>query len=113
MDNNTTSTLADSLPDLPYIDMGSGFVIGMAVGYFLKKSFKILLFLTGTAIVVLFALDHYEIIELHKEQLVDTVDTGTGAFKQFALFLKEKLSEFGLAGTGSALAGFALGLKMG
>ncbi|WP_457596830.1 FUN14 domain-containing protein [Hydrogenimonas sp.] len=113
MDQNATSTLASKIPDLPYIDMGSGFVIGMAVGYFFKKSFKILLFLLGTAIVLLFALDQFEIIELHKEQLAHTVETGTGMFKQFGLFLKEKLADFGFAGTGSAIAGFALGVKMG
>jgi uncharacterized membrane protein (Fun14 family) len=111
--NVTTSSLAGKLPDLPYLDMGSGFVVGMAVGYFFKKSFKVVLFLLGTAIVLLFALDQFEVIELHKEQLAQTVDAGTGYFKQFGLFLKERLSEFGFAGTGSALAGFALGLKMG
>ncbi|WP_456451693.1 FUN14 domain-containing protein [Hydrogenimonas sp.] len=113
MENNATTALADKLPDLPYLDMGSGFVIGMAVGYFFKKSFKILLFLLGTAVVLLFALDQFEIIELHKEQLAQTVDTGTGMFKQFGYFLKERLSEFGFAGTGSAIAGFVVGLKMG
>ena len=113
MENNVTATFADKLSELPYLDMGTGFVVGMAVGYFFKKSFKIVLFLLGTAIVLLFALDQFEIIELHKEQLTQTVSTGTGYFKQFGLFLKERLSQFGFPGTGSAIAGFAVGLKMG
>ena len=113
MNTNTTTSLTDKIPDLPYLDMGSGFVIGMAVGYFFKKSFKLLLLLLGTALVLLFALDQFDIIELHKEQLEQTVTTGTGYFKQFGAFLKAKLGEFGYAGAGSAIAGFLLGVKMG
>ena len=113
MDHNATSAWSDKIPDLPYLDMGSGFVMGLAVGYFFKKSIKIVLFLLGIALVLLFALDQFELIELHKEQLSQTVDAGTGMFKQFGLLLKQKLEEFGAVGTGSAIAGFALGIKMG
>ncbi|NPA29777.1 MAG: hypothetical protein GXO33_06305 [Epsilonproteobacteria bacterium] len=113
MESNTTTSFAQQLPDLPYLNMGSGFLIGLAVGYFLKKSFKILLFLMGAAIALTFALSQIHVVELHPDQLEHTVTTGSGYFKQFALFLKDRLSAFGAAGSGSAVAGFFVGLKMG
>ncbi len=113
MESNTTATFAQELPDLPYLNMGSGFLIGMAVGYFLKKSFKILLFFLGAAIAFTFALSQMHVVELHPDQLEHTVSTGSDYFKHFALFLKDRLSAFGAAGSGSAIAGFLVGLKMG
>ena len=114
MDHNATAAgWQERLPDLPYLDMGAGFVIGLAVGYFLKKSFKVLLLLLGITVALLFTLEHFDIIELHKEQLEQTVTAGTGGFKSFGAFLKARVAEFGMAGTGSALAGFFLGLKLG
>jgi uncharacterized membrane protein (Fun14 family) len=116
MESNATHTnpsLGDYLPDLPYLDMGSGFIIGMAVGFFFKKSFKILLFIMGVMIVTLFGLEHFHIITIDQSHLQETVGSGTGIFKQFGLFLKNRLAQFGAAGTGSAVAGFLVGLKMG
>ncbi|WP_300363138.1 FUN14 domain-containing protein [Hydrogenimonas sp.] len=114
MDTNaTSSSITEKFFDLPYLDMGSGFVIGLAVGYFLKKSFKLLLLLLGIALVLMFALEHYGIVSINEAGLEHTVEAGTGTFKQFALFLKERLSEFGFAGSASAVGGFAIGLKIG
>ncbi|WP_456381445.1 FUN14 domain-containing protein [Hydrogenimonas sp.] len=114
MDTNTSSSsLTDTLLDLPYLHMGSGFVIGLAVGYFLKKSFKLLLLLLGIAIVSMFALEHYGIISINEAGLEHTVEAGTSTFREFGTFLKDRLAEFGFAGSASAVGGFAIGLKIG
>ena len=111
--NATSSSIADKFLDLPYLNMGSGFIIGLAVGYFFKKSFKILLLLLGLTIVLLFGLEHFDIIHIDQSHLQETVSQGTGLFKRFGLFLKERLSDFGFSGSASAIGGFAVGLKMG
>ncbi|WP_201351999.1 FUN14 domain-containing protein [Hydrogenimonas urashimensis] len=111
--NSTASTLTGKLPDLPYLHMGSGFMIGLAVGYFLKKSFKLLLLLLGIALVLMFVLEHYGIVAINETGLEHTVSAGTSAFREFGTFLKERLDEFGFAGSASAIGGFAVGLKIG
>jgi len=115
MDNNVTlpTSSPDLLSDLPYLQMGGGFTIGLAVGYVLKKSFKILLFLLGVTLIALFALEHYHLISVNDSGLEDAVASGTTTFKHVAVFLKERLEQSGFAGGGSAIAGFLVGLKIG
>ncbi len=118
MDINTTAmngvdTITNKLPDLPYLEMGSGFAIGLAVGYVFKKSFKILLLIVGAGVILLFGLEHFHIVTIDESHLEETVEMGTSSFKQVGLFLKERLTRMGVAGSGSAVAGFLAGLKMG
>ncbi|WP_292654366.1 FUN14 domain-containing protein [Nitratifractor sp.] len=113
MDENLTQTITDKLPGLPWLEMGSGFLMGLAVGYFLKKSFKILLLLMGLTITVLFVLENQHIVSINESGLSHTVSQGSELFKQFADFLKARLSRLNIAGGASAVAGFFAGLKMG
>ncbi len=98
---------------LPYLEMGTGFLIGLSIGYVLKKSFKILLFLTGIALIAVFVLESQGVIELNEAHLQESVSHGVDTFKQFALFLQERLERFKVSSGLSAVAGFFLGLKMG
>jgi len=113
---NETTTIAVNGPDaqmLPYLEMGTGFLIGLSIGYVLKKSFKILLFLTGIALIAVFVLESQGVIHLNEEGLQHTISTGMDSFKHFALFLKERLEHFKVSSGLSAVAGFFIGLKMG
>ncbi len=92
---------------------GSGFVIGFGVGYFLKKSLKISLFLLGGVAIVLFILDFNGIIKLNLESFTHQVDSFILSFKNLFLFLKDKMKDVEIAGGGGALVGFFLGLKVG
>ncbi len=98
---------------LPYLEMGTGFLIGLSIGYVLKKSFKILLFLTGIALIAVFVLESQGVIELNEAHLQESVSHGVDTFKQFALFLQERLERFKVSSGLSAVAGFFLGLKIG
>ena len=113
MDENLTQMIREHLPGLPWLEMGSGFLIGLSVGYVVKKSFKILLFFGGLAAALLFILEHQHLITLNEEGLTQTVNEGSTLFQHFALFLKERLSRLGVAGGTSSVAGFFAGLKMG
>jgi len=99
--------------ELPYLEMGSGFLIGLSVGYFLKKSFKLILILMGLVVVAMFVLESKGVISINEASLDQTVSAGAHTFKTFAGFLKERLGAFTFAGGGSAIAGFLTGLKWG
>ena len=113
MDENLTRAISDKLPAIPWLEMGSGFLIGLAIGYFLKKSFKILLLLMGIALVVIFLLESQHVVTINEEGLSHTVAQGSELFKEFAAFLKARLSRLNIVGGTSAVAGFYAGLKMG
>jgi uncharacterized membrane protein (Fun14 family) len=99
--------------ELPYLEMGSGFLVGLSVGYFLKKSFKVILVLMGLVVVALFVLESKGVIAINESNLDSTVTAGASAFKTFAVFLQERLGRFTFAGGGSAIVGFLTGLKWG
>ena len=98
---------------LPYLEMGSGFMMGLSVGYVVKKSFKLMLFLMGVAIIGVFLLEKQGIIVLNESALDQNVSLGVEIFRVFALFLKERLAALQVTGGASAIAGFVVGLKMG
>ncbi len=110
---DTTQTTLQGLESLPYLEMGSGFVIGLAVGYVLKKSFKLLLFLLGVAVIALFFLEREGVIVLNEEVLQNDVNQGISLFKENLLFIKERLSSMHIGSGVSTVAGFFAGLKMG
>ena len=105
--------LIDKIPELPWLEMGTGFLIGLAVGYFLKKSFKILLALLGVGIILIFVLESQHVVTINEDGLAQTVSAGSEQFKHFAGFLKDRLARLQFAGSASAVAGFLAGLKMG
>ena len=98
---------------LPYLEMGTTFLIGLSVGYVLKKSFKLLLFLTGMAVIVLFFMEHQGVIVLDEMKLQEGVGTFFEKFKQSFAFLKDRLVQMHAGSGASALAGFVVGLKLG
>ena len=114
MDQNLSlDRFADKLPALPWLEMGSGFLVGMALGYFLKKSFKLLLLLLGIGLAILFLLESQHVVVIDEDGLARTVSQGSELFKSFALCLRERIGRLSFAGSASAVGGFLVGLKMG
>ncbi len=103
----------DKMPDLPYWNMSGGFIMGLAVGFVLKKSIKVLLFLLGVGLILLFVLDNQKIVVINEQALEHTVEGGMVQLKEFGHFLQHKLSTMHTATTGSTVAGFFAGLKIG
>ncbi len=98
---------------LPYLEMGSGFMMGLSVGYVVKKSFKLLLLLMGLVLIGVFVLESKGVITLNEASLDQHVSLGTEMFKHFLTFLKVRLGALKIAGGVGAAAGFVVGLKMG
>ena len=97
---------------IPFLHLGGAFVVGLSLGFLLKKTFKIGLFVLGLVILLFFAAEHYDLITINETKITDMVDSGIQAAKSTSFFIKERLSSFTAKGL-TAVAGFATGLKIG
>lgn len=115
MDEHNQSTLAEleKTATIPYLEIGAGFLIGLSIGYVLKKSFKALLFLLGLGLIFLFVLEGQGVITLNENNLQQSIDTGANLFVNFIEFLKVRLERFKISGGVSAIVGFYIGMKLG
>ena len=93
-------------------NVGTPFVMGLAVGYFAKKMLLMTLFLCGAAIVLLFVGEYYGITEISDVNLQEAANTATDAAKQSGDFLVKRLSGIPSKGV-SAAGGFFVGFKLG
>jgi uncharacterized membrane protein (Fun14 family) len=96
---------------LPYLEMGSSFLIGLAVGFFIKKSFKIVLFILGFALISTFYMESQGIFTINNDVLEQSIASGAKYFDFLVASVKERITSF-QSGVGS-LAGFVVGLKLG
>ena len=107
--NNTTLRLEEidkiesSQSAFPYLEMGGSFVLGLAMGYALKKSFKVLLLLLGLGLIFVFILENQGAVSINEENLQTMIGAGMHNFKAFALFLQHRLEAYGSVGTLSAI----------
>ena len=111
--NPTEHVATQETSTIPYLEMGTGFLIGLSIGYVVKKSFKILLFLLGIGLITVFVLESKGVITLNEDYLQNTVAQGADGFKYFVGFLKDRLENFQVSSGLSAVAGFFAGLKFG
>ena len=93
-------------------NVGAPFIIGLAVGYFMKKALKIALFIAGGALVLLFVTEYYGVTNINDESLKNAANAATNAAKQSGSFLMDRLSNITSKGL-SATAGFFVGLRFG
>jgi uncharacterized membrane protein (Fun14 family) len=93
-------------------NVGTPFLLGIAVGYFAKKMLRTALFLGGAMVVLLFVAEYYGIVHVSDDQLLHATDVAAEAAKSSSDFLLERLSRFTVKGV-SATGGFIFGFKMG
>ena len=93
----------------PFLEMGTSFVIGLAIGYVVKKSFKILLFMLGAGLIFLYLSG----ADINGADLENKVSDGVNMFQSFSGKLKTWLSELELSNKAGAIAGFFTGIKFG
>ena len=115
MKNNTVDAFSATdifSSDFMIGNVGTPFVMGLAVGYFAKKMLLMTLFLCGAAIVLLFVGEYYGITEISDINLQQAANTATEAAKQSGDFLIKRLSSITSKGV-SAVGGFFVGFKVG
>ncbi|MCF7966432.1 FUN14 domain-containing protein [Methylobacter sp. Wu8] len=93
-------------------NVGTPFVIGLAVGYFAKKMLRTVLFLGGAAIVLLFVAEYYDVIDITDEKLQHAASAATEAAKSSGGFLVDRLTSVTSKGA-SGVGGFFVGFKLG
>jgi uncharacterized membrane protein (Fun14 family) len=108
---SASSSVGDTA--FPFLEMGTSFVIGLAIGYFVKKSFKFLLLFLGLGLVTLFILESQGYFHVDDQVIQDGVSTGVDSFQNVVNMLKERLSNMELSSGAGAVAGFFAGLKFG
>ena len=113
IDYNTAGDVATSSGGFPFLDMGTSFVIGLAIGYFLKKFFKIMLLVLGLGLVVLFVLESKGVFHIDDQAISNGVSSGVDGFKHLFAMLKDRLTSMELTTGAGAVAGFFAGIKLG
>lgn len=108
--DNIESATSASHP-IPYLELGSSFTIGLAVGFFIKKSFKMVLFILGFALIISFYMESQGIFTINDKVLEESITNGSKYFDYLVSAVKERITSF-QSGVG-ALAGFVVGLKLG
>ncbi len=98
---------------LPYLNIGASFFLGLSIGFAIKKSLKIFIFIFGLGAVVIFLLEHQGIVTLNEDILNSQIGYLSDEFMMLIEFLKVRLGEYKTVGTMSAVAGFVVGLKIG
>jgi uncharacterized membrane protein (Fun14 family) len=97
----------------PFLEMGTSFIIGLAIGYFFKKFFKMLLLILGLGLVVLFVLESKGSVHIDDKMIESGVSTGIDSFNGLVSMVKARLSSMKLSSGASAVAGFFAGIKFG
>ncbi len=95
----------------PYLEMGSAFVLGFAIGMALKKGLKLLLILMGLGLIFLFLLEQKGAVSLNEENLELMISSGVEWFQSLYLLLEERLQNYKAIGSMSAISGLLAGLK--
>ena len=116
MKNNTAADAHSSTDfftsDFMIGNLGTPFVMGLAVGYFAKKMLFMTLFLCGAAIVLLFVSEYYGITEISDVNLQKAADSAIDVVKESGDYLVKRLSGITSKGV-SAAGGFFVGFKLG
>ena len=97
----------------PYLEMSSGFLLGMAVGYALKKSFKLLLLIFGLGLIFLFMLESQNIVSTNDQNLHTAIGTMSDNLQSILSYLKDRIKQSSPTSSGSTLVGFLAGIKFG
>ena len=97
----------------PYLNMGGSFLLGLSIGFALKKSLKVLILIFGLGAIFIFLLEHQGIVTLNEDTLSTQISYVAEQMKNMIALLKARLGEYQTSGTMSAVAGFVVGLKVG
>lgn len=93
-------------------NVGAPFLIGMAVGFFAKKSLKIAVLVGGAILVVLFLAESWNLVTVKDGALIDAASKAAEAIQETGTLLTDRMHVISTRG-GSAVAGFLAGFKAG
>lgn len=97
--------------DFSLKQLGAGFLLGFCVGFALKKGIKIMAFVIGFGLIILFILEYYGLSSNNDDQVIEMVQSTKGYFEYGLTTLKERIKSLELSGGVGAFAGFVAGFK--
>jgi len=101
--------------ELPYMELGGGFVLGLFLG-FLFKTFRkslqsVILVLTFIALLMMF-FDYLGYININEMKMENLFNTFTHKIEHFWVVAKDKFEHYQFEGGISVLAGFLVGSNL-
>ena len=103
---------SESGTEFLFSNVGAPFLIGAAVGFFSKKAIKVVLFVGGVAIALLFLAENQGITVVDNEGLTGMASIIAEKMKEIGSLFTDRLDN--ITGQGvSAAVGFVAGFKMG
>ena len=101
------------LNNLSFTEMSSSFLLGLSVGFFFKKGFKIFLFVAGLVTVGIFWFNSQNIINVDDNNILSIFDILSATLKSTYSFVYSHISNLKPVAGASVVAGFIAGLKFG
>ena len=98
--------------EIPYLEIGGGFLLGLSIGFALKKSFRALLLVVGLGFIFMIVLENQGSVSIDQIPLQEVIDIGAQKAKSVFELLQSRFEKYHIAGGVSALAGFIVGLKI-
>ena len=111
LNDSVSTTIPPTDSPFAYLEMGTGFIIGLAVGYFIKKSFKAVLFILGFALIITFYMESQGIFTINDQVLEQSIASGAEYLDYMVSAIKERITGF-QSGVGAG-TGFLVGIKIG
>ena len=103
----------DILNNFPITQISSGFLLGLCVGYFFKKSFKLLLFVTGLVTVAIFWFNAQNVLDISSNNILSAFNVLSEILKKSYDFIYLYLIKLEPVGGVSIITGFLVGIKVG
>ena len=98
--------------DINSTKFGASFIFAFTIGYLLKKSIKLMLFVLLIVVIALFWLDNSRVVELKNYDVSSSLDRIVELFKMFGNFLYDKVANTDHYSSVGLVAGFILGLSI-
>ena len=114
MNNTNTINTVNNL-DIPYLELGGGFVLGLFLGFFFKtfkKNLQSIMMGFMIIAILLIALDYIGYIKINEIRLENALGQFGGRLEHFWLLVKNKFEHYQFEGGISVLAGFLAGMNM-
>ena len=99
--------------DINSTKFGASFVFAFSVGYLLKKSIKLMLFVLLVGVLALFWLDDSSVVEMQNYVFSSSLGRIVELFNIFGNFIYDKVANIDQPSGIGLVAGFLLGLKFG
>ena len=113
--NDVTNANEVGNTQIPYMELGGGFIFGLFLGFFFKtfrKNLQIIMMVFTVIALLLIMLDYLNYININEIKMENMLDTFVSKVEHFWVVAKEKFEHYQFEGGISVLAGFLLGSNL-